>query len=66
MKPLPPPRLSEREERSLALIKSTAEELWDVAGNMESSGYVTADDWEAARSAASHLLAMLEVPCLKR
>jgi hypothetical protein len=46
-------------EKTARIIKATAESLWDVSETILSTGYATADDWELARAAASHMLAAL-------
>jgi hypothetical protein len=55
-------RLTPAQEGLMCLIRSTAEQLWDVAETIFSTGTVRADDWEMARLTASHLLAALQYP----
>lgn len=45
-----------------ALIEATATSLWDVSATIQSTGTVSADDWELARVACSHLLHALTHP----
>lgn len=49
-------------ERLANLIQSTAQSLWDVGSTILATGYATADDWELARAAASHLVLALQQP----
>ena len=43
-------RLQTIEQETVYLLTSTAEELWDTAATVASSGQSTYDDWEAARA----------------
>lgn len=54
--------MTDAAERTANLIQATATSLWDVGGSILATGYATADDWELARAAASHLLLALEHP----
>ena len=58
----PAAKLTPAQESMLCLIRSSAEQLWDVSETIDSCGYVRADDWETARLVASHLIAALAQP----
>ncbi len=53
-------RLQTIEQETVYLLTSTAEELWDTAATVASSGQSTYDDWEAARASLSRALAQLQ------
>jgi hypothetical protein len=59
---VPKPKLTEVQEATVELIRNTATSLWDVSEVADSTQTVTADDWELARVACSHLLLALEHP----
>ena len=54
--------LTNTQLNTIELIRATATSLWDVSESCWQAGVVYADDWEAARCAASHLLAALAQP----
>jgi hypothetical protein len=54
--------LTTAQSSMVCLIRSSAEQLWDVSETIDSTGYVSADDWETARLVASHLVAALAQP----
>jgi hypothetical protein len=58
----PTRKLTENQAAIVDQIRVSGEELLDIAMTALNSGWVFADDWEAARLTASHLLAMLENP----
>ena len=63
MTPHPPSSWIEEPSAKMArLIQATAEQLWDVAMTILTTGYATEGDWELARLAASTLLVALQNP----
>jgi hypothetical protein len=60
--PLPTASLTAAQESLTALIEATATSLWDVSATIQSTKTVSADDWELARAACSHLLLALAHP----
>lgn len=55
-------KLDEVGEATANLLRSTAEELWDISTTILATGRVCADEWEQARTALSHALGTLRLP----